>query len=124
MKKVLYFSACLLAFFSCEKKSNVDPVEPAQKETLPVRISPVITKVTETTFETGDAIGVSIVRSNQETYASNEKLVFDGSVFSGSLMWYAEGTDPASIDLEKALEIIGKAGSKPSSGRGFRRRKA
>ena len=34
------------------------------------------------------------------------------------------GTDPASIDLEKALEIIGKAGSKPSSGRGFRRRKA
>lgn len=97
MKKVLYFSACLLAFFSCEKKSNVDPVEPAQKETLPVRISPVITKVTETTFETGDAIGVSIVRSNQEAYASNEKLVFDGSVFSGSLMWYAEGTDGASI---------------------------
>ena len=34
------------------------------------------------------------------------------------------GTDPASIDAEKALEIISKAGEKPSARRGFRRRKS
>ncbi|MBR5055607.1 MAG: type I DNA topoisomerase [Bacteroidales bacterium] len=34
------------------------------------------------------------------------------------------GTDPASITLEKAIEIIEKSVSKPSAGRSFRRRKA
>ncbi len=34
------------------------------------------------------------------------------------------GTDPASIDAEKALEIISKAGEKPAAKKGFRRRKS
>ena len=96
MKKLFYLTACVLAVLSCEKKGvTPEPVNPGQK--YAVRISPILTKVSDTAFEQGDAIGLTMVRSNQEVYASNEKLVYDGSVFSGSLMWYAEGTDGASV---------------------------
>ena len=97
MKKILFLSACLLAVMACEKKA-VTP-EPGPQQDLqqqPVRIVPVMTKATQTAFEQGDAIGVTITRS-EGAYATNEKMVFDGSVFSGSLKWYAEGTEGATV---------------------------
>ena len=72
MKKLVYCVVGLLALAACDKK------EPA-KEALPFRISPVLTKVTSTSFETGDAIGVSIVRDAQYAYADNQKLTYNGS---------------------------------------------
>lgn len=97
MKRILVFSLCLLTVFACQKK-NVTP-EPTTNPALQyaVRIAPVMTKVTETNFQDGDAIGITMVRSDNSVYANNEKLVFDGSVFSGSLMWYAEGTDGSTV---------------------------
>ena len=90
MKKVVILAACLLVLAACGKKE--DPVV----EPFNVRISPVLTKVAETTFDSGDAIGVNISRG-ATPYATNDKLIYDGSEFSGSLQWYAEGTDQATV---------------------------
>ena len=60
-----------------------------------IKVMPLITKVTEATFETGDAIGLSIVRASG-AYATNERLSFDGTAFSGSLNWY-DGNDAATL---------------------------
>ena len=83
MRKLVYCVAGLLALAACNK------TEPA-KEALPFRISPVLTKVTSTSFETGDAIGVSIVRDAQYAYADNQKLTYNGSEFTGDLKWFTE----------------------------------
>ena len=97
MKKLFLLGACLLALAACEKKSVSPEPTPEQGEKRLVRIAPVMTKVSETAFEAGDAIGVTMIRSNTDVYADNTKMVFDGSIFSGSLMWYAEGTDGSSV---------------------------
>ena len=90
MKKTLILAAGLLALVACNKK------EESVTQPFEVRISPVLTKVAETTFENGDAIGVNINRG-ASAYASNAKLTYNGIDFSGDLLWYAEGTDPATI---------------------------
>jgi len=90
MKKVVILAAGLLVLAACAKKE--EPVV----EPFNVRISPVLTKVAETTFDTGDAIGVNISRG-ATAYATNAKLTYDGSEFSGSLQWYAEGADQATV---------------------------
>ena len=99
MKKSVLFVLCLLALAACKK--NAGPVnDPSSDKTdqvaYSVRINPVMTKVSDASFESGDAIGVTISRSSGD-YATNAKFNFDGSVFSGSLMWYAEGTEGATI---------------------------
>jgi uncharacterized protein (TIGR02145 family) len=90
MKKVMILAAGLLALAACTQKE--EPV----RETFDVRISPVLTKVAETTFENGDAIGVNISRG-ATPYATNAKLTYNGTEFSGNLQWYAEGTDQATV---------------------------
>ena len=97
MKQIVILGACLLALVACEKRGTTPEPTPGKSEKQLVRISPVMTKVTESAFEAGDAIGVTMVRSNTDIYADNVKMVYDGSVFSGSLMWYPEGTDGSSI---------------------------
>lgn len=86
----MILAAGILALAACGKKE--EPVV----ELFNVRISPVLTKVAETTFESGDAIGVNISRG-AAAYATNAKLTYDGSEFSGSLQWYAEGADQATV---------------------------
>ena len=98
MKRALFLSACLLAVFACEKNTENTQPTPGNEaaEAFDVRIAPVMTKVTQTAFEQGDAIGLTITRSSG-AYATNQKMTYDGSVFSGSLKWYAEGTDGATL---------------------------
>ena len=45
-------------------------------------MEPVITRATETNFEKGDQIGLSIIRATAE-YATNQPLTYDGTAFSG-----------------------------------------
>lgn len=90
MKKAVILAASLLVLAACGKKE--EPVV----ELFNVRISPVLTKVAETTFESGDAIGVNISRG-AAAYATNAKLTYDGAEFSGDLQWYAEGADQATV---------------------------
>lgn len=97
MKKLFFSLACIVAIAACQKNvPSWKPVEPTEVKSA-VKITPVITKVTSTQFEAGDAIGVNITRANDVVYAANTKLTYDGSVFSGSLMWYAEGTEGATV---------------------------
>ena len=85
MKKPILFLVALTGIvLSCEEQ---DKITPADEPNPAVRISPVVTKVTETSFESGDAIGLSINVAGV-AYASNERLAYDGSVFSGDLDWY------------------------------------
>ena len=109
MKKLFLLGACLLALAACEKKSVSPEPTPEQGEKRLVRIAPVMTKVSETAFEAGDAIGVTMIRSNTDVYADNTKMVFDGSIFSGSLMWYAEGTDGSSVTAYYPFNEAGPA---------------
>lgn len=99
MKKVLSALGLVLLLAACDKAVPAQPGEkdPAPEgKTLPLRITPVMTKVTDTSFEAGDAIGVTVTRE-AGVYAANQKLSFAGSEFTGDLLWYQETTDVATI---------------------------
>ena len=81
--------AAFLALAACNKNSKPDtpPVDFSQYK---LRVEPVITRVTETNFESGDAIGLSVAKPSGD-YVANVKLTYDGTAFSGDLNWYEEG---------------------------------
>jgi uncharacterized protein (TIGR02145 family) len=87
MKKFLCVLS-LVALVACSK----DQVKQIDLASTKVTVEPIITKATDVNFESGDAIGLSIVKGT-EAYATNVKMTYDGTVFSGNLNWYAEGTD-------------------------------
>ncbi len=97
MKKTVFvLSAAALILAACNSVPG-DVTEPkVDYSRYAVRVEPVITKVTETNFENGDAIGLSISRQ-AGVHASNEKLSYDGTSFTGSLKWYAEGADESTL---------------------------
>ena len=101
MKKVLVSLAFVAALAACARTevptwTNPDPQVNPDGSAFDVKVTPVITKVTETKFESGDAIGLTITRE-AGIWADNQQLVFDGTVFKGDLKWYPEGTDKASV---------------------------
>lgn len=92
MKRYFSFALAALALAACQRT--------AEPETLPgkVQVEPVITKATEVNFEAGDKIGFTMAKVNgTENYADNACLTFDGSVFSGDLMWYADAYSEADV---------------------------
>lgn len=95
MKKIYYVSLIAAAVFaSCDKSTNTtEPANPALVSISP-DLTPVITRVSNTSFDNGDQIGVTIVK-NGETYADNVLMAFSESAFSGTLTWY-EDADAAS----------------------------
>ena len=92
MKRYLTIALAALAFAACQQTS-----EP-QMAPGKVQVEPVITKATEVNFEAGDQIGLTMTKVNgAEAYASNACLTFDGNVFSGELMWYADAYSQADV---------------------------
>ena len=92
MKRYISFALAALALAACQRT--------AEPETLPgkVQVEPVITKATEVNFEKGDKIGFTMAKVNgTENYADNACLTFDGNVFSGDLMWYADAYSEADV---------------------------
>lgn len=89
MKKSLSILFALAAAVAC-----TETVQPEIQ--LPVSVEPVITKVTETNFEAGDKIGLSIVKTSG-SYAENVALTYDGTAFKGDLKWYQEGSEESSL---------------------------
>lgn len=71
-----------------------------------VQIVPVITKATDVNFESGDAIGVSIVRAEAQ-YSVNDKLTYSNDVFSGTLMWYPEAMDKCTVSAYYPYQASG-----------------
>ena len=91
MKNRLIFAGmALLTLAACNKTQPVDFSQYA------VRVEPVITRATETNFEKGDRIGLSIVRATGD-YATNKPLTYDGTAFSGDLNWYDEGAEESTL---------------------------
>lgn len=89
MKKVLLSLLALASVIACEKEEATDI--PSLGGEI-VKISPVITKVTDVNFEDGDRIGLSIFKSDAY-YAENALLTFGDGVFAGDLVWYTEGAE-------------------------------
>ena len=120
MKRYITFVMAALAFAACQQ--TVEPQMVPGK----VQVEPVITKATEVNFETGDQIGLTITKVNAaEKHADNALLTFNGTVFTGELMWYndansesdvyayypysTEGTPTAYGAFEDQTDGIGKA---------------
>ena len=96
MKKMMILAgAALLALVACNKTPNTEP-QPVDFSQYKLKVEPVITRVTETNFENGDAIGLAVVRTGG-AYAANEKLTYDGTAFSGSLNWYDNGDEACTL---------------------------
>ena len=96
MKRTLLLAgATILALAACQKgpESNQGPVDFSQYK---LRVEPVITRATETNFESGDQIGLSVVRAAGD-YASNVQLAYDGTAFSGDLNWYEDGEETSTL---------------------------
>lgn len=102
MKKSVVLILAALAFAACDKTAVPTWTNPDQPVVTPdgqaplLKVTPVITKVTETKFEAGDAIGVTVTRA-ADVWAENQKLTFDGTVFAGELKWYPEGTETSTV---------------------------
>ena len=102
MKRYISSALAVLALAACQRT--------AEPETLPgkVQVEPVITKATEVNFENGDRIGFTMAKVNgTENYADNACLTFDGSVFSGDLMWYADAYSEADVYAYYPYEATG-----------------
>ena len=81
-----------LALAACQQ--TVEPQTAPGK----IQVEPVITKATEVNFEAGDNIGFTMSKVNAtDKYADNVLLTFDGKVFSGDLMWYADAYSEADV---------------------------
>ena len=94
-KSVIFAGMALLTLAACKKTPNVEP-QPVDFSQYAVRVEPVITRATETNFEKGDQIGLSIVRATGD-YATNKQLTYDGTAFSGDLNWYDEGAEESTL---------------------------
>ncbi len=77
MKKVLVFLAFAVALAACEKNQVPTWTNPDQQAVTPdgqtydVRILPVMTKVTDTAFENGDAISFNLVNDKNDNKGNN-----------------------------------------------------
>ena len=96
MKKALIFAGlAILALAACQKtpEPGNEPVDFSQYK---LRVEPVITRVTETNFENGDAIGLSVVLAGGD-HATNVQMKYDGTAFSGDLNWYENGEETSTL---------------------------
>ena len=92
---MIFAGLAVLALAACKK--NVEPgKDPVDFSQYKLRVEPVITRVTVTNFEAGDAIGLSIALAGGD-YASNVQMKYDGTAFSGDLNWYEKGEEPSTL---------------------------
>ena len=94
-KSILLAGMALLALLACNKTLKPDP-EAVDFSKYNVRVEPVITRATETDFETGDRIGLTVTRAAGD-FAVNEPLTYDGTAFAGELHWYEEGAEASTL---------------------------
>ena len=111
MKRMMILAgAALLALVACNKTPKDEP-QPVDFSQYKLRVEPVITRVTETNFENGDAIGLSVVRTSGD-YATNEKFTYDGTAFAGDLNWYDNGEEACTL---KAYYPYQEGGALPTT---------
>ena len=97
MKKLLIPIACIAALVACDKVNPGDIPGGEIPEALNIKITPVITKVSETSFDKDDAIGVNIVKEEGVVYKENAQFIYDGANFTSDVKWYTELDKKAAI---------------------------
>ena len=83
MKKLLTIF-CMTALLASCSKNDKDVVV----ETSAIKITPVITKATDTSFEVGDKMGLTIIKANGNTHVANLEMPHDDTSFHGMAKWY------------------------------------
>lgn len=94
MKRFPFYLAFALTLASCGGQIPVFPDEPGgttEPSGKPgaVVIEPIITKASDTDFEPGDMIGLTVTTADG-VYADNAPLTYNGSTFQGDLTWYMD----------------------------------
>ena len=79
-------AAAALMLTACDQNAT-NPEQGGAKIRIKPELQAPETKVTDTAFEEGDQIGISIL-TGAETFADNECLTYTDNVFSGELNWY------------------------------------
>lgn len=92
MKKILICLAAAATLAGCSKVDDA-PASDARR----LSIVPLITRATETDFETGDRLGLTIVRTDGSNYCANAGLTYADGCFAGSVVWYDEGGEPSTL---------------------------
>ena len=85
MKQSITILATVAVALLCGCNVEIQPTVPGN-----INIEPVITRATETDFEQGDKIGVTIIRNGAD-YATNECMTYENDVFKSNLAWYTSG---------------------------------
>ena len=99
MKKVYVLAAGLVLLAAACEKNEAEQISFVQ-------ISPVITRATDTNFEDGDKIGLTITQGSG-AYAENQELTFADGVFTGTLKWYSESLTESTLTAYYPYESTG-----------------
>ena len=92
MKRLMKICGLVLLLTSCRSHRPDIPISGS-----PIRIQPVVTRVTGTYFDPNDRIGLTIA-TGSELYADNRELTYDGGSFSNTdLLWYNDVTKSCSL---------------------------
>lgn len=68
-----------------------------QQQVSTLKIAPHITRVTGLHFDTGDCIGLSVVRPSG-AYATNQMMTYDGSFFTSTgFLWYTDSNEASTL---------------------------
>lgn len=85
-------AVAIAAAAACSKRSVTDEIHA-------IVIDPTVTRASELSFDNGDRIGLTVIKSGDQTpYLSNALLTCNGSMFVGSgVEWYADRTKNAAF---------------------------
>lgn len=85
MKKFFFYLAAAAAILTVSCNKNI-PQPVAGK----IAVDPLITRATETDFQNGDKMGLTITRGG-EVFTKNKCFTYDGKQFTSDLSWYTDG---------------------------------
>lgn len=91
--EMIAVAAVSVAAFACSEDSS------ANFAGRRITVAPTITRASELDFETGDRIGLTVVKNGAAApYAANAEMTYDGRLFVGQeLVWYYEINDEATV---------------------------
>lgn len=84
MRKILVMLTLITLFVSCQKGAE-NSLEPTPQR---VTITPAITRATELAFESGDKIGLTIIKQDQSKHVDNAPMTHTDGLFIGDVAWY------------------------------------
>ncbi len=95
MKRIFITLCAAASFVACTTDVDQDVTS---MDSNKVTISPSITRATDTSFEAGDQIGLSMTKASGESYLVNQTLTYEDGLFSASdVMWYTNSSETSTL---------------------------